>query len=99
MLMRASLAGIVVATAMMYLRIDVVVAIFNLSLAWVLLPPLLGLFALAVLIAVWQWSHRQRSVPVKMAQLTAANPLQLGTALRTERHNPALISNSTSRPR
>jgi uncharacterized membrane protein (DUF4010 family) len=73
--------GIVVATAMMYLRIDVVVAIFNLSLAWVLLPPLLVLFALAVLLAVWQWSHRQRSVPVKMAELTAANPLQLGTAL------------------
>jgi uncharacterized membrane protein (DUF4010 family) len=73
--------GIVVATAMMYLRIDVVVAIFNLSLAWVLLPPLLALFALAVLIAFWQWSHRQRSAPVEMAQLTAANPLQLGTAL------------------
>jgi uncharacterized membrane protein (DUF4010 family) len=73
--------GIVVATAMMYLRIDVVVAIFNLSLAGVLLPPLLGLFALAALIALWQWSHRQGSVPVEMAQLTAANPLQLGTAL------------------
>ena len=73
--------GIVVATAMMYLRIDVVVAIFNLSLAWVLLPALMALFALAVLIAVWQWSHRQRSVPVQMAELTAANPLQLGTAL------------------
>jgi uncharacterized membrane protein (DUF4010 family) len=73
--------GIVVATAMMYLRIDVVVAIFNLSLAWVLLPPLLALFALAALIAGWQWSHRQRSVAVEMAQLTAANPLQLGTAL------------------
>jgi uncharacterized membrane protein (DUF4010 family) len=73
--------GIVIATAMMYLRVDVVVAIFNLSLAWALLPALLGLFALAVLISSWQWRHRQRSGPVQMAQLTPPNPLQLGTAL------------------
>jgi uncharacterized membrane protein (DUF4010 family) len=73
--------GIVVATAMMYLRIDVVVAIFNLGLAWVLLPPLLGLFALAALIAGWQWRHRQRAAPAQMATVTAPNPLQLGTAL------------------
>src|ERR1039458_2766654 len=33
--------GIVVASAMMYLRIDVVVAMFNLALARVLMPPLL----------------------------------------------------------
>ena len=75
--------GIIVASAMMYLRVDVVVAIFNPSLARVLLAPLLVLFALAVLVASWQWRHRQRSTaaPVAMAQLTANNPLQLGTAL------------------
>jgi uncharacterized membrane protein (DUF4010 family) len=75
--------GIIVASAMMYLRIDVVVAIFNPSLARLLLGPLLVLFALAVLIASWQWRHRQRSTasPVGMAQVTASNPLQLGTAL------------------
>jgi uncharacterized membrane protein (DUF4010 family) len=73
--------GIVIATAMMYLRIDVVVAIFNLSLGWALLPALLGLFALAALISSWQWRHRQRSGPVRMAQVTPPNPLQLGTAL------------------
>jgi uncharacterized membrane protein (DUF4010 family) len=73
--------GIVVATAMMYLRIDVVVAIFNLSLAWVLLPPLLGLFALAVVIASWQWTRRERSMPAAIDNVTAPNPLQLGTAL------------------
>ena len=73
--------GIVVATAVMYLRIDVVVAMFNLSLAWVLLPPLLGLFVLAALISYWQWTHRQHSVPAAMAKVTPPNPLQLGTAL------------------
>jgi uncharacterized membrane protein (DUF4010 family) len=75
--------GIIVASAMMYLRIDVVVAIFNPSLARVLLGPLLALFALAVLVASWQWRHRRRATPapVVMAQVTASNPLQLGTAL------------------
>ena len=76
--------GIVVATAMMYLRIDAVVAIFNLALATVLLPALLGLFALAALIAWWQWHRRQRADSaggVTMASVTPPNPLQLGTAL------------------
>jgi uncharacterized membrane protein (DUF4010 family) len=73
--------GIVVATAMMYLRIDVVVAIFNLRLAWALLPALAGLFALAVVSAAWQWARRERSVAAASAPVTAANPLQLGTAL------------------
>jgi len=82
--------GIVVATAMMYLRIDVVVAIFNPPLASVLLPPLLGQFALAALIAFWQWRQRQRANSadsadsahsVTMASVTPPNPLQLGTAL------------------
>ena len=73
--------GIVVATAMMYLRIDAVVAIFNLPLASVLLPPLLGLFALAALIAGWQWRRRQPSESLTMASVTPPNPLQLGTAL------------------
>jgi uncharacterized membrane protein (DUF4010 family) len=68
---------------MMYLRIDVVVAIFNPGLARVLLPPLLILFALAVLIASWQWRHRQHTTPAPagIVLVTASNPLQLGTAL------------------
>jgi uncharacterized membrane protein (DUF4010 family) len=75
--------GIIVASAMMYLRIDVVVAIFNPGLARVLLPPLLILFALAVLIASWQWRHRQHTTPAPagIVLVTASNPLQLGTAL------------------
>ncbi len=73
--------GIVVATAVMYLRIDVVVAIFNLGLARALLPALSGLFALAALVAAWQWIYRERSLPPAGAQVTPANPLQLGTAL------------------
>jgi uncharacterized membrane protein (DUF4010 family) len=74
--------GIVVATAMMYLRIDAVVAIFDLKLARALLPAMVGLFALAAVTAAWQWARRERSVPAAASdQVTAANPLQLGTAL------------------
>jgi uncharacterized membrane protein (DUF4010 family) len=73
--------GIVLATAMMYLRIDVVVAIFNPPLAKLLLPALLALFALATLISCWQWYLRQHDAAVTMARVTPANPLQLGTAL------------------
>jgi uncharacterized membrane protein (DUF4010 family) len=73
--------GIVVATAIMYLRIDVVVALFNPRLAMALLPALAGLFALAAMIAAWQWSRREPSSPVAAAMVAPANPLQLGTAL------------------
>jgi uncharacterized membrane protein (DUF4010 family) len=73
--------GIVLATAMMYLRIDVVVALFNLPLASLLLPALLALFALATLISLWQWHQRQRAATLAMTRVTPANPLQLGTAL------------------
>jgi hypothetical protein len=41
--------GIVLATAMMYLRIDVIVAMFNAQLALILLPALGSLFAMAPL--------------------------------------------------
>jgi uncharacterized membrane protein (DUF4010 family) len=74
-------AGIVVATTVMYLRIDVVVALFNPGLARALLPALTGLFALGAVMAYWQWSQRARSAPAAIAMVTPANPLQLGTAL------------------
>jgi uncharacterized membrane protein (DUF4010 family) len=73
--------GIVIATAMMYLRIDVIVAIFNLKLALLLLPALAGLFALAVAIATWQWMRRARAHTAEATAIPASNPLQLGTAM------------------
>jgi uncharacterized membrane protein (DUF4010 family) len=75
------LVGIVVATAMMYLRVDAIVALFNPQLAWVLLPALAALFVLAVAIASWQWRRRPRSESHAATALPAGNPLQLGTAV------------------
>ena len=74
-------AGIVIATAIMYVRIYIVVAIFNARLAWVLLPALAGLSALAGCTAAWVWWRRPREAASSpAAKLPAVNPLGLGTA-------------------
>ena len=73
--------GIVVATAIMYLRIDIVVALFNQPLAWLLLPPLLGLFALTAGIAAWQWLRRAPTSAPPPAKPPVANPLQVPAAV------------------
>jgi uncharacterized membrane protein (DUF4010 family) len=69
-------AGIVAATAMMYLRVLVVCAIFNLALARVLVFPLLVLGAVAGLIATVRSRSASRSMPTR----EFPNPLQLSTA-------------------
>jgi uncharacterized membrane protein (DUF4010 family) len=74
-------AGIVIATAMMYLRVDVIVAIFNTRLALTLLPALSVLFALSIAIGLWIWLRRPKNVSGDAAKIGAGNPLQLGTAV------------------
>jgi uncharacterized membrane protein (DUF4010 family) len=56
---RGSSVGILVATAIMYLRIELVVAIFNWSLALLLLPALVGLSIVGVVIAYWDWNQTE----------------------------------------
>ena len=73
--------GIVVATAIMYVRIDAVVAFFNPRLALLLAPPMAACFALAAAISGWRWLKRPRRVVPQPAKLPAANPLQLGAAV------------------
>jgi uncharacterized membrane protein (DUF4010 family) len=70
-------AGIIAATAMMYLRILVVCVLFNATLAGKLVPPML---ALAALSAAFAWA-RSRGEKRTSATTRAPNPLQLGTAL------------------
>lgn len=73
--------GIIVATAVMYLRFDVIVAFFNPRLALLLLPATAVCFALAAAIAGWLWLRRPRQLAPPPTKLAAANPLQLGTAV------------------
>lgn len=73
--------GIIVATAVMYLRIDAVIAFFNPQLGLLLLPAIAVSFALAAAIAGWRWLRRPREAAPPVAKLPAANPLQLGAAV------------------
>ena len=73
--------GIVVATAVMYLRIDAVIAFFNPRLGLLLLPAIAVCFGLAAAIAGWQWLRRPSEAAPAGSKLRTANPLQLGTAV------------------
>lgn len=71
-------AGIVAATAMMYLRMVVIVAIFNLELARAIVIPALALAAISIAIAA---VFARRGNGVKATNVVPKNPLQLGTAM------------------
>ncbi len=73
--------GIVTATAMMYLRVDVVVALFNRPLAWVLLPRVAVPAAFAAAIAAWQWLRSRSPTRGAPDKLPVSNPLQLSAAV------------------
>ena len=72
-------AGIVTATAMMYIRILVVVAIFNAALARPLVIPMLALAVIAAVVAVFFARGTEKEKP--MPAVTPSNPLKLGTAV------------------
>ena len=75
---RADLSGgILAATAVMYLRLGVVIAIFDIRLAIQLLPALAALAAMAAGLAFYEWRKRQ-GVDLGTAP---SNPLQLSTAV------------------
>jgi len=72
-------AGIVGATAVMYVRIGVIVGLFDQHLALALLPALAGLFACGSALAIWEWIRKRANQPV--AGISAQNPLQLTAAV------------------
>jgi uncharacterized membrane protein (DUF4010 family) len=74
-------AGIVVATSVMYLRIGIVVAVFDMRFALLLAPALLTLWAIGAALAFYEWRrHAARGTPANLA-VGAKNPLQIPTAL------------------
>jgi uncharacterized membrane protein (DUF4010 family) len=77
-----ALAGIILATALMYLRLLAIIAVFNLPLALALAPRLATLAAVGFILAVWQY-RRAGAAPVQSEAETAAgprNPLELSAA-------------------
>lgn len=74
-------AGIVAATAIMYVRIDLVIAVFDRHIALTLAPALLALAAIGGAMALYEWRQpRPRAVKSSLA-LAPKNPLQIPTAL------------------
>jgi len=70
-------AGMLAATAVMYLRLGAVIAIFDLRLAIALAPAMLALAALGAFLSVYEWRHRAGA----NLAATPKNPLQLQTAV------------------
>ena len=84
-LKRHAQAGITLATAIMYLRILAVVAIFNMTLARVLAPPLAGLSLAGFLMCVLQYwlgkpAQNEPAPDALHLAASANNPLELGAA-------------------
>lgn len=83
-LKRQADAGITLATAIMYLRIEAVIAIFNQSLARLLLLPLVGLavagFVFCALQYWWLGRAEEEAERPAMPPANSANPLQFGPA-------------------
>jgi uncharacterized membrane protein (DUF4010 family) len=80
-LLREAQTGIILATSIMYLRMLIIIALFNQALAIALTPALLGLAAFGLLLAgLW---YRMRGAPtgVPSPSNTPANPLELTAAL------------------
>ncbi|MGC2128463.1 MAG: DUF4010 domain-containing protein [Candidatus Aquilonibacter sp.] len=70
-------AGIVAATAMMFLRMVVIIAIFNIALAREIVIPMVVLAVISIAIAV---VFARRGAGVKAPNVAPKNPLRLGTA-------------------
>jgi uncharacterized membrane protein (DUF4010 family) len=73
-------AGIVAATAIMYVRLGIVTALFNLQLAVVLAPALAALFVIGVIIAIAEWRSMKEPSATGMS-VPVVNPLQIPTAV------------------
>lgn len=80
-MLRQAQIGIVLATSVMYVRLLIVVALFNLPLATALAPPLLALTVLGLALAgFWYWRRAVSLAPASGVR-PPANPLELTAAL------------------
>ena len=71
-------AGIILATAVMYLRILAIVAVFDRQLALALAPALLVFCVAGLAMAGWQYRRARGSAPAH--KMEPRNPLELGAA-------------------
>jgi uncharacterized membrane protein (DUF4010 family) len=74
-------AAIVAATAVMYLRLGFVIALFDWRLAGALAPALIGLSVLGAALALHEWRWPAAQKPSPNVPLPAVNPLQIPSAI------------------
>ncbi len=74
-------SGIILATAVMHLRILAIVAVFAPALAAVLAPPMVGLALLGGGLTAWAYWRRVRPAGPAASGAPAGNPLELTAAL------------------
>jgi uncharacterized membrane protein (DUF4010 family) len=73
-------AGIVAATAVMYVRLGIVVAVFNTDFALALAPALGGLCLIGAMLALYEWRRTDKRSPESNLAVAPKNPLQISTA-------------------
>jgi uncharacterized membrane protein (DUF4010 family) len=73
-------AAILIATAVMFVRLGVVIAVFDASLALVLAPALVLLAAIGAALSAYEWQRTTEPTSTKLA-VPVSNPLQIATAV------------------
>ena len=73
-------AGIVAATAIMYVRLGIVVAVFDPQFALALAPALAALCAIGAGLALFEWRRTAKRSPDSNLAIVPKNPLQISTA-------------------
>ena len=73
-------AGIVAATAVMYVRLAIIIALFDARFALALAPAMTALFLLGAALAAYEWRRSAKQDGERNLAVPAANPLQLPTA-------------------
>ena len=74
-------AGIVAATAIMYVRLGIVVAVFDVKFALTLAPALAALSAVGAALAIYEWRRPRARTAGSNLAVVPKNPLQIPTAL------------------
>jgi uncharacterized membrane protein (DUF4010 family) len=74
-------AGIVTATAIMYIRLGIIVAVFDVKFALTLAPGLAAMSAVGAALAIYEWRRPRARTAGSNLAVAPKNPLQIPTAL------------------
>jgi len=76
------MAGILIASAIMFIRVLIEVAVVNTELLYTLWIPVLAMFAVILIGMFWLWKSNNENEDEKKPSLKLDNPFQISTALK-----------------